>query len=105
MAGRADLADQENVKLGAQRPGDLIADRHSAARQRQNDRVLRFQMLQRGRKPNAGIPAVLKISTKDPHHHLPAMAAGGSETIAPQDRKSTRLNSSHQCASRMPSSA
>src|SRR3546814_1651548 len=36
----------------------------------------------------------------DRHHELGADPVGGGE-----DRKSTRLNSSHQCASRMPSSA
>ena len=31
--------------------------------------------------------------------------AGNLETLKPVDRKSTRLNSSHRCTSRMPSSA
>src|SRR3546814_7367909 len=37
---------------------------------------------------------------------FPGTTTGGDETPASgQDRKSTRLNSSHQCAKRMPSSA
>src|SRR3546814_2222643 len=32
-------------------------------------------------------------------------AASRARTVSPRDRKSTRLNSSHYCASRMPSSA
>ena len=36
---------------------------------------------------------------------IPALASGIATYLALTDRKSTRLNSSHQCLSRMPSSA
>ena len=54
---------------------------------------------------------VIEISPSSPHHINPLEIARGYGTgenpvaMKSEDRKSTRLNSSHRCTSRMPSSA
>ena len=39
VARHAQLAHEEDVERGAQRPGHLVGDRHAAARQRQHEHV------------------------------------------------------------------
>ena len=56
------------------------------------------------------VPAVLYGHGQDPVHlslpgHDTALAARNPNALLELDRKSTRLNSSHRIASRMPSSA
>src|SRR3546814_3951737 len=65
---------------------------------------------QRPRRVRADHP-VLHRQRRDDVHRLPAIVPFAmprrtiDHRLAPRDRKSTRLNSSHSCASRMPSSA
>ena len=63
-------------------------------------RAERVDMLKAGAKANGKT-----LNTKLINSTIDRLNRGGGGTLFFPDRKSTRLNSSHRCTSRMPSSA